>query len=366
MTEEPVAGALADGQWSAYAQCGPDPNTVWNPYYIGVSITVKDGAVTSLDQVFGSSTGEKGAARLSWDASENQEYLDGAVSGVAAQIRQALAAGSLPSSVDTVTGATYSSKSLFEAFYAAVKKSAAAGGVTVDDPSASSSGSGDTGKDDGGSEHSSEDANGENTAGEDDGQETLSTHYGFAYCSSSGSDSWDPYYIFVEVKAADGAVKTVSKVYGDQDGLVDPSVVYSSSQNATYLSWAIDGKFGGTGYRMKSIVKQIQAKLDAGSAVSGISTVSGATRSSKSILEAYEMAAQNAAANTGATPEDAVAAVAGGGGDSADPDGVETDAVGGFSVDSCLCVRARCTYRWFSCRIWGVLLHRVVKALVLP
>lgn len=108
----------------------------------------------------------------------------------------------------------------------------------------------------------------------------------------------------------DGAAPKIVKTYGDTEGLVEKDVKYNAAENALYLNWAIDGKFGGTGYRMKSVVKQIQAKLDAGAAVKGISTVSGATRSSKSILEAYNMAAANAQAEAGTTPEEAVALAA--------------------------------------------------------
>ena len=97
----------------------------------------------------------------------------------------------------------------------------------------------------------------------------------------------------------------------NSDGMVDPDIVYVPSQNELYLNWAIDGKFGGTGYRMRSVVAQIQEKIASGAAVEGISTVSGATRSSRAIVEAYGMAAENAAAGVGRTAEEAVAARSG-------------------------------------------------------
>ena len=93
--------------------------------------------------------------------------------------------------------------------------------------------------------------------------------------------------------------------------MVDPDIVYVPLQNELYLNWAIDGKFGGTGYRMRSVVAQIQEKIASGAAVEGISTVSGATRSSRAIVEAYGMAAENAAAGVGRTAEEAVAARSG-------------------------------------------------------
>ena len=110
----------------------------------------------------------------------------------------------------------------------------------------------------------------------------------------------------MEVQAVDGVVTQITDVFGDEWGIVDPSVKYNAAENSTYLKWTIDGKFGGTGYRMKSIVKQIQEKIDAAAAISGIQTVSGATRSSRAIINAYSMAAANAAAGIGTTPESAV------------------------------------------------------------
>lgn len=327
--QEDVSDAtMADGSWTAFVQCGPDPDKVWNPYYVGVTVVVKDGKAVSVDKVFGSSTGEDGDSKLKWDAAENQEYLDGAIAGVVAQIQKSLSAGKLPASVDTVSGATFSSKSIFEAFYAALKKSAAAGGATVEVPPEGVD-AGDGGEpSEGEGPAGGEDPAGDEPGGEEpgasgeDAQDEEQSYYGYAYCNSSGSDSWDPYYLFVEVKVRDGVVTQVARAYGDAEGIVDAAVLYSASQNKVYLDWAVDGKFGGTGYRMKSVVKQIQAKLDAGADVEGIQTVSGATRSSKSILEAFKMAVDNAAAGIGDTPAHAVAGV-----------GPDTDGEGGGADD---------------------------------
>lgn len=301
---------LADGAWTAYAPCGPDPDSDWKPYYIGVKLTVKDGAPASIDKVFGSSKGEKGTKKLVYDAGENGQYLDAARYGVGGQLERATAKGKVLGSVDTVSGATFSSKSIHEAYLAALKKAAQAVGSSdvVPDEVADTTGDGADASVGTGADNASGDGEGAASTGEaavPDGSESF---YGFAYCSSSSSDSWAPYYVFVQVSAADGRVAGVARVYGDADGIVDPSVLYSSSENSLYLNWAIEGKFGGVGYRMKSVVVQIQEKIEAGAEVSGISTVSGATRSSNAIKEAYEMAVANAAAGVGRTPEEAVAA----------------------------------------------------------
>ena len=298
-------GALADGTWTAYAQCGPDPDDGWKPYYIGVTVTVANGAAASIDRVFGSSTGEDGATKLNWDADENKRYLDGAIAGVVKQLEDAIAAGKLPASIDTVSGATFSSKSIFAAFYAALSKSATAAGSTIDEPDlAAGDGSGGQG-----AEEPEDDTNGDTGEIDPVGALEDGSYYGYAYCSKSGTgfDEWDPYYLFVKIDVSGGKVVAISDVYADEVGVVDPQCVYSSSQNALYLNWAIDGKYGGIGYRMRSVVKQIQEKIDAGAQVSDIQTVSGATRSSRSIINAYKAALQNAARGVGATPEDAAA-----------------------------------------------------------
>ena len=238
-----AVGKLADGTWTAYAQCGPDPDDSWKPYYIGVTLTVKDGKPASIDKVFASSKGEKGSRRLVYDKDENKAYFENASYGAGMQLEKATKKGKVLGGIDTVSGATFSSESIYEAYYAALRKSAQAAGSTVE-----------------ASEDEEDDATGEDPApGPGDSAEQVEGEpfYGYAYCSSPGSDNWNPYYLFLQVAAVDGKVVGVTGVFGDADGIVDPDVVYSASENELYFNWAVDGKFGGTGYRMKSVVRQI-------------------------------------------------------------------------------------------------------------
>lgn len=322
MTNEIPTGTLADGSWQAFVKCGPDPDQDWKPYYIGVTLSVKDGKLASLDSIFGSSTGEEGDEALYYDAAENDDYLQGAISVVGDKLKASAAAGIIPTTVDTVSGATYSSRSLNEAFFAALRKAAAAGGASIEEPAQTSEDQTDNSHEADqqaepqgggqGEEDQQEAPSGDGPAAADDGEDdspaeeqSITTHYGYAFCQAAES-SWDSYYIFVEISALDGKATKINRAFGDTEGIVDPAYVYNAGQNAVYLDWAIDGKFAGTGYRMKSVVKQIQAKIDANAAVSGIQTVSGATRSSNAIIAAYENAVANAAAGLGATPEAAV------------------------------------------------------------
>ena len=312
---------LADGSWTGYAACGMDNEEEWNPYYVAVTITVKKGKVTSVSKVVGSSTGESGSSKLNWNKSENQTYLDWAAQGrkrsgtwyegVANQIEAALASGSYPSSVDVVSGATYSSDAVFKAFYAALKKSAEVGGAEVVEPDDgqgksqddsgdtpggnSQGGSGDggsydpSGPDDSGDPDNPDNPDDPSDPGED--QETTrlvdGTYSAYAFCKDLDDPSlFSPYYIVLEIEVAGGKVAQISNVYADSEGTIDPHYKYDSSENSIYLNIAING----VGKKMKGMVAKIQEKLDAGEDTSSVDVVSGATWSSKSIQEAFNKA----------------------------------------------------------------------------
>lgn len=102
---------------------------------------------------------------------------------------------------------------------------------------------------------------------------------------------WGAYYIGVKVIVSGGEVTAIDDVFGDAAGEVDPRYVYSAKENKAYLDKAVNGKG-----RVKGVKAKIQAKLDAGQPVEGIDAVSGATWSSKSIVEAFEQAVRNAEA----------------------------------------------------------------------
>ena len=87
----------------------------------------------------------------------------------------------------------------------------------------------------------------------------------------------------MQITVRDGRVAEISDIYGDTAGEIDSRYRYDSKENSTYLSFAING----VGKRVKGMKAKIQEKLDAGEAVSGLDTVSSATWSSQSILDAY-------------------------------------------------------------------------------
>ena len=334
---EVAAKTLADGTWTGYAACGEGNDEEWNPYYVRVRVVVKNGKVQSVDAVAGTSTGEAGSKQLNWSEAENGAYLNWAANGrtrggvayegVLAQINASLGKGSYPSSIDTVSGATYSSEAIFSAFYAALKKSAAAGGVSMDDLTKSSNSSkpgkkdnsgrsDDSGKSDtssaagdadskgsqdssgqsddpstGGNSKASDDPKDSGEAADPSDQTPVEVlqdgvYTGHAFCKDLDNPrAWAPYYMLADIKVTDGKVVQISNVHADAEGVVDARYKYDASENDTYLNFAINGS-----RRQKGMVAKIQAKLDAGQDPTSVDVVSSATWSSKAIIEAYSNA----------------------------------------------------------------------------
>lgn len=331
--------SLADGTWVGYASCGEGNEEEWSPYYVMVAVTVKNGKVTGISKVAGSSSGEKGAKSLKWNESENKAYLDWAAAGrtrggvkyvgVIPQITAAIEAGSYPASIDAVSGATYSSESMLKAFYAALKKSADAGGVTIAEPtkpeksqSAASPDPSQSSASPDPSEGSEEPASGDSPSpeqpsgsaespnpddssqGSDEQSQTLyvdGTYSGYAFCKDLDEPkAYSPYYIVVEVEVVDGKIARISDVYADGEGAIDPAYKYDSSENSTYLTFAING----VGKRVKGMVAKMQEKIDAGEDATQVDVVSSATWSSKSIVEAYGNAVNSIPLREGETAEE--------------------------------------------------------------
>lgn len=305
-----VSGALADGTWTGYASCGQGNDEDWSPYYVAVTLRVSGGKVVGIDSVSGSATGDSGDAQLLWNASENQKYLDWAISGrtrgatkyagVVSQITAMLPAGTSLGNIDAVSGATYSSTSIVKAYYAALRKSAAAAGSSVQEPadgpdagsSTDSGGSGDS-VDSGGGDGDAGQTNPDDPAIEPDKPAKMvnGTYTGYGWCEDPDRiDEWNPYYVVLSIEVEDGAIVEISDVYGDAEGIVDPKYLYEP-ENIPYLDRAINGTS-----RKPGVVRQLSSKLDSGSSAAGIDTLSSATFSSRAIVDAFVDAARQAEA----------------------------------------------------------------------
>ena len=312
-----AASSYADGDWTGFAVCGQGNDDGWAPYYVAVTVHVAGGSPTGITQIFGSATGDAGSAPLAWNPSESGRYLGWATSGrdgnrgLQAQINDQLASGGV-SSVDTVSGATYSSAAIVEAYGAALSKAAAAAGssaavnmITPSTPTPSE-GSGtkkpssptkpdehkvDVGTDD---PTTSE-------AGFADG-----TWTGYAVCGQNNEDDWPPYYVSATVTVKDGKVADVTDVKGTSKAEKgDPKLSWSEEDNKRYLDWATQGRTRG-GVEYVGVLEQIKTALASGSSLGNVDVVSGATYSSNALVKACVSALKKSADAAGSTYEEPV------------------------------------------------------------
>ena len=130
--DEPVR--YADGSYTAYAYCADtDRPDRYDPYYVALTVTVKDGAVAGISDIHGSATGNAGDAVLTpYNADDNDVYLGYAKDGRTRKgveyvgVVNQLLKGTASSAVTVVSGATYSSRAIAKAYDAALEQAAAA------------------------------------------------------------------------------------------------------------------------------------------------------------------------------------------------------------------------------------------------
>ena len=130
--DEPVH--YADGSYTAYAYCADtDRPDRYDPYYVALTVTVKDGAVAGISDIHGSATGNAGDAVLTpYNADDNDVYLGYAKDGRTRKgveyvgVVNQLLKGTASSAVTVVSGATYSSRAIAKAYDAALEQAAAA------------------------------------------------------------------------------------------------------------------------------------------------------------------------------------------------------------------------------------------------
>ena len=124
----------ADGSYTAYAYCADtDRPDRYDPYYVALTVTVKDGAVAGISDIHGSATGNAGDAVLTpYNADDNDVYLGYAKDGRTRKgveyvgVVNQLLKGTSSSAVTVVSGATYSSRAIAKAYDAALEQAAAA------------------------------------------------------------------------------------------------------------------------------------------------------------------------------------------------------------------------------------------------
>lgn len=299
-----AAADFADGTYAGYARCAEDD--IFD-YYLKLSVVVKGGKVVAVKDVGGSSTGNAGSKQLAAYDHVNDTYIEMARGPVVAQILKSASAGKVPSGVDAVSGATYSSNSILTAYLDALSKSASkAGSKKALKPSKKDEDKTDNKPASDEDEPAQPDEPGSDNPADDD-VDVPQVDYGtgeftaYALCRNTKLPSaYAPYYIGVTVKTLDGHVDSIVDIFGDDKGVADPAYLYDSAENAYYLERAING-YGISG-KHPGVKAQLETLISAGKADGSIDTISGATYSSKSITEAYraalELAVKSAAENT--------------------------------------------------------------------
>lgn len=177
--------------------------------------------------------------------SDDAGFFNRAKEGVTASILEKQS-----TDVDTVSGATYSSKGIIEAVSNAME-------------AAKKAKKGET----------------DTTETEDDTEKPdtskASSYYGVVVCNPDESGAFTAYNLHVKVMFQNGKIIAVSDVYGDGD-----------SQNDTYITKAVSGSSKHPG-----VVTQIVNK----NGIDGVDTVSGATCTSKAVLHAVDVVVKAAA-----------------------------------------------------------------------
>lgn len=187
-------------------------------------------------------------------------------------------------SVDVVSGATYSSEGILAAVQDAMRQAAAAAGQGT------SAGDVDDTDEDEDDEDVVIPANDIDDDEDDDADEDGTgyedgSYTGYALCENMKSpDEFDPYYVAVTVEIEDGKVAQIEDVYGTDKAptLTDALSLSFNTDNQRYLDWAKSGRTL-RGVTHKGVVEQLEKGKDP----EDVDAVSGATYSSKAIAQAY-------------------------------------------------------------------------------
>lgn len=176
--------------------------------------------------------------------SDDAGFFNRAKEGVTASILEKQS-----TDVDTVSGATYSSRGIIEAVSNAMEAAKKAKKGETDTETEDDTEKPDTSK--------------------------ASSYYGVVVCNPDESGAFTAYNLHVKVMFQNGKIIAVSDVYGDGD-----------SQNDTYITKAVSGSSKHPG-----VVTQIVNK----NGIDGVDTVSGATCTSKAALHAVDVVVKAAA-----------------------------------------------------------------------
>ena len=268
-SEDIQANALADGTFTGRANV--DDGELFK-YVICADVVIKDGAIESVTTQITDDESE--------DPEDNEAYIDYAVNG---RTRRGVTTAGIPSQVvekqgvsgvDTVSGATYSSKGIIEAVRDALTQAAANGpaddekGTKTQDSEEETSSPADQ-NEEGGKEPE------EHAEPETGDQQITSVYKDGIYTASSWCEDGDMfrYRVTVTVIITDGRIETMKYEVTDDGSL-------EGIDNEPYIRRALDEEQEGS----------ISARIISKGSADNVDAVSGATYTSYAMITAAKLA----------------------------------------------------------------------------
>ena len=262
---EMPANGLVDGVYTAAAYGYKSD--------IEVQVTILQGEIVAIDIL---------------SQNEDADYFNRAV-GVVSSV---LAAQS--TSVDAVSGATFSSKGILQAINRRLAQAAANQDSTTDEDSSAPDGPDTPAASVKPSVPSAPVAPGESTDLEVEG--LLDGEYtSYTYCADEKNpDAYQPYYLAVTIRVEQGAVAEIVDVYGTGSGEKDAAELGEyDTKNDTYLDWAAWGRtIRSEHLTYTGVADQIESAHY--QRVESYDVVSGATYSSAAVAKGYNAALDKA------------------------------------------------------------------------
>ena len=127
--DKPTAGGYLDGDYTVYVKCeNSEEPDAFEPYYLAMTVTVKDGKATAIKDLHGTNKATDQEAVLGSYDEENDSYIEWAASGRTVRgkeyigvVKQLIDLRRDPVNVDVVSRSTYSSKAIVKAYEKALE-----------------------------------------------------------------------------------------------------------------------------------------------------------------------------------------------------------------------------------------------------
>ena len=127
--DKPAAGGYLDGDYTVYVKCeNSEDLDAFEPYYLAMTVTVKDGKATAIKDLHGTNKATDQEAVLGSYDEENDSYIEWAASGRTVRgkeyigvVKQLIDLRRDPVNVDVVSRSTYSSKAIVKAYEKALE-----------------------------------------------------------------------------------------------------------------------------------------------------------------------------------------------------------------------------------------------------